>query len=154
MKVYGFWSDIFLCSLLQIVSFCGIGTHTWTVSYLCGCMLCACMKACRHFFVKPGTHHCWVDNSSAVWEVCPNLLHMTCSGIEPQTFWSWVLPSSYWCVMCISCILRRALVNKLQFSYLVGRKIQQSVFSTRNWSKFTQKEITYLASLKNRLSEI
>ena len=27
------------------------------------------------YFVRPGTHHCWIDRGGMIWEACPTLLH-------------------------------------------------------------------------------
>ena len=44
------------------------------------CALCCCSYSQSlqfSFLVSPGTHHCWVDRGSVIWEACPTPLHMT-----------------------------------------------------------------------------
>ena len=57
--------------------------HTLLQSHLLWGEFSICALCCSYsqslqfsFLVPPGTHHCWVDRGSVIWEACPTPLHM------------------------------------------------------------------------------
>ena len=88
--------------------------HTLLQSHLLWGEFRFCALCCSYsqslqfiFLVPPGTHHCWVDRSSVIWEACPTPLHMTGSVTRAAV----THPSTNRAQRCLTSVLWRELIT-------------------------------------------
>ena len=90
MCLFIVWNPHWVQQTLQftplVLEFFLIQSHLlWGEFSICA-LCCSCSQSLQlSFLVPPGTHHCWVDRGSVIWEACPTPLHI-------------------WLVMCYHCV--------------------------------------------------